>query len=166
MNAPKRAFCIDQQQNKFNAVDATEPSVVHITSVDSSDVVKINLNKNNMCITHFPNQQKGLALWDSGSSVNLISESTINNNTYLRGIPLKIAPRRLECTVGNGCRIYSDKKITFSMYVQKNLFEFTAFVVPTMGGIELVIGTKAMSELEAKLNFKKKVLKFRSRQFQ
>ena len=76
------------------------------------------------------------------------TESTLENTKFL---------------VGGGTYIYSDKIITFSLNVQGNLFEITAHIISSLGGLDLIVGTREMAALEASLNFKNNILKFKSK---
>ena len=93
----------------------------------------------------------------------MISEGCITNNAYLKNIK-PVATPNVKFMVGNGNYIVSTKALTFNMAINGHVFQLTSHVVPTLGGIAVVIGTKSMKELEAELHFKHNVLKFRKRE--
>ena len=133
--ATQRAQSIELSQQKDQNADKTrnDPSIVHVNSLEAGDVIRIRLNKGNLCNAKFPNQQRAIVLWDSGASLSLISESVIRNNPYLRSLPITATEKIYKFTVGGGGHIYSDQKITFSIYIQSNLFEITACIIQHWG---------------------------------
>ncbi len=54
----------------------------------TSDIVTINTNDNCMCELNLLNGQKILNIFDTGSSVNLISADIVKNNEYLSTLPI------------------------------------------------------------------------------
>ena len=164
MSVQQRALSIEIQQDNITAEkDPHDPTIVQVPSIDSEEITKITLNKHNTCIARYPNQQKAIILWDSGATLSLISEGVIKNNTYLNTLPIHTQKKKHRFLVGGGTYIYADKTITFSLYVQKTLFEITAYIVPCIGGVDVLLSTRAMKDLEASLNFKKNILKFKTK---
>ena len=120
--------------------------IKHISTPLDDETITLNINKHNMSCLVYPNKQKYVVLWDSGASRTLITENTIHNNPYLRSITQNICDEELSFTVGSGDKLFANKTITFSAYVQNNMFEITAFIVPCLGGLDLIIGTKALTQ--------------------
>ena len=142
--------------------NVNEPTMEHLPSVENTDVVEIQLNLKNSCSGSFPNRQKALLLWDSGATASIISEGTISNNPYLQSIrQTPILPKKF--MVGNGAFILAKTTITFVVIVQENLFTITAYIVPSLGGIDAIIGTGSMKDLEASLSFKHNIIRFKTK---
>ena len=164
MSVQQRALSIEIQQENNNAEKSPQnPTITQIPSVDSEEVTNIKLNKHNTCIARYPNQQKAIILWDSGASLSLISEGVIKNNSYLSSLPIVKHEKTHRFIVGGGTYIHADRTITFSIYVQKTLFEITAFIVPCIGGVDILLSTRAMKDLEATLCFRKNILRFKTK---
>ena len=149
-----------QQSNETNESDK---SIRHYPSISDGDVIEIKLNFRNSSLCTFPNRQKGIVLWDSGATFSLISEGTIRDNNYLKNIKPVSTPNT-KFMVGNGNFILSTQSITFNMVINGNMFQLTAYIVPTLGGISVIVGTKSLKELEAELHFKHNILKFRTKE--
>ena len=149
-----------QQSNETNESDK---SIRHYPSISDGDVIEIKLNFRNSSLCTFPNRQKGIVLWDSGATYSLISEGTIRDNNYLKNIKPVSTPNT-KFMVGNGNFILSTQSITFNMVINGNMFQLTAYIVPTLGGISVIVGTKSLKELEAELHFKHNILKFRTKE--
>ena len=114
-----------------------------------------------MNVIKFPNNAKGLALFDSGATTTLISQSTIDNNGYLSSLPQQRLDTRQSFLVGGGTRIYAKRVITFEIILQDQTFVLTAHVVACIGGVDLLVGTRALEQLEANLCFRTKTLRFK-----
>ena len=121
----------------------------------------IKLNRRNMTKGKLPNSQNFIALCDSGATVNVISASFIQNSSYLSHITPNVAPK-INLIVGNGSRVTTTKTLEFTCNIQGHVFTITAYIIPSIGGIEVIIGTEALRELKAELNFENNMLKFRS----
>ena len=163
MDASHEALNIGEQQQSNVDSGLTDKTIRHYPTVTDGDVIEINLNFRNSSICRFPNRQSGITLWDSGATYSLISEGSINNNAYLKNIKPTSTPS-MKFMVGNGNFIVSTKTLTFNMAINGNIFQLTAYIVPTLGGISVIVGTKSLKELEAELHFKHNVLKFRKRE--
>ena len=90
-----------------------------------------------MVRTYLKNKQTLLTLMDSGASKSVISANTIKNSDVLSKI--KLTPcKPMNFVVGNGGIMKSTHVITFSFSVQSNLFEISAHVLDTLGGVDLI----------------------------
>ena len=146
-----------------NAIADSDASMRHYPSVKDGDVIKIQLNFRNASECWFPNRQKGILLWDSGATYSLISQGTITNNDYLKNIK-PIETKQVKFMVGNGTFIVSKRSLVFNISVRGHVFQIKAHIVPTLGGISVIVGTQSLKELEAELHFKSNVLKFRTKE--
>ena len=138
-----------------------EPPVTHMPSSIEQDVV-IKLNLRNCSVAQFKDCQKAVVLWDSGASLSLISKDTIRNCGYLNSLPQNES-EALRFKVGNGTYLIANKTIKFDLLVQGQIFSVTAYITPTLGGFDVIIGTNALRELEAKLCFKTSTIRFKSK---
>lgn len=93
-----------------------------------------------------------LILFDSGASRSIISESTVVNSQYLRSREVtKVDPILFK--LGNGQRIRADTKIDFMINIQGHPFHLNAFVAPELIGVEVILGTETLKELQGVLDF-------------
>ena len=149
-------------QQQANVPKESDTTICHYPSITDGDIIEIKLNFRNTAVCSFPNRQRGVVLFDSGATFSLISECTIKDNAYLKNIkPVSIPDTKF--MIGNGNFINSTKSLTFNLGIGGHTFKLTAHVVPSLGGISVIVGTKSMKELEAILHFKNNILKFRSK---
>ncbi len=66
----------------------TDLIVQHIQNDDNATSININVNKNCMTEMLLLDNTKLLSLFDTGSTVNLISESVIKSSVYLSSLPI------------------------------------------------------------------------------
>ena len=138
-------------------------SIGHFQTIEQGEDIRLNLNKRNITTAKFPNNQKAIVLFDSGATKSLISDGMIQNSSYLRGIKPETSDKATNFVVAGGGSITSNRTLTFTLIVQGQIFEITAFIVPCIGGIDCIVSTNAMAELEADLNFKTNVLRFKTK---
>ena len=123
---------------------------------------QIQLNLKNMVNGKLPNKQNALCLVDSGASVSVISRGLINKSTYLQNIPIETCPNVRIMTAG-GNILTTTLRIKFKFLVQNHIFDINAFILPNLGGVDIVLGSRGLSQIDAKLNFRKNTLKWKSR---
>ena len=122
----------------------------------------IQLDRKNMVSSYLPNKSMLVTLIDSGASKSVISHAAIANNNYLHSIiPERCKP--VKFIVGNGECMQSQHVITFRLEIQGNIFNLTSHVVTTLGGMDLIIGSKSLKELQASLDFETNKLRFKSK---
>ncbi len=104
------------------------------TQVDSS---RINIQVNKHCMTELLllENTKVLCLFDTGSNVNLISESVVKSSTYLSSLPLMDCP---EHTIRNTTdHMKTNKFIELCFRVKDDyILHITALVVPDFGSVK------------------------------
>ena len=108
------------------------------------------------------NKQGVLTLIDSGASVSVISQGIINKSQYLQSIE-STRCRPIKIMVAGGNILETDAKIRFKVTIQNHIFEVNAYILPMLGGVDLVIGTKELANIDADLNFKRNTLKWKSK---
>lgn len=107
-----------------------------------------------------PDNRTLLSLMDSGATKSVISLGCIKNCDYLSKLgPIPCKPTQF--MVGNGGILKSDTILTFKFVLQGNIFELSAHVVDTLGGVDLIIGTKSLAELRSILDFTDNTLHFK-----
>ncbi len=98
---------------------------------------------------------------DSGATKSLISISYIEHSDYLSKIE-KIQVIKLDFQVASGETIRPKYAIKFKVKIQNHTIEITAFVIDSLGTIDLILGTKSLSELDSSLDFSNNTLHFKS----
>ena len=112
----------------------------------------VQLSPRNMVEAELPTKQKIIMLCDSGATKSLVSISAINSS-YLSSLE-KLPIKKARFQVGNA---------NFKLSVQGHDLQITGLAMPNLGGIDVVIGTKSLQELECDLDYKCNRLKFRAR---
>ena len=104
---------------------------------------------------------KGLFLVDSGSTDNLISGSMLTRcnigNDRLLDIPL------INMKIGNGTVITTNKAVEVQIDIQGHMFMLKCVVLDTLGGVDLVLGNKALEDLRGSLDFEKHILHLKAK---
>ncbi len=91
---------------------------------------------------------KVLCLFDTGSNVNLISESVIKSSKYLSSIPILDCP---DYTIRNTtCEINENKFIELCFRVKDDfILTTTALVVPDFGLVKFLLSISSMNHLNS-----------------
>ena len=99
----------------------------------------LKLEHNNYLQVMLPTRQKLLSCVDSGGSKSIISQVTIAKSEYLSKLKqTKVQPIRF--TVAG-------HSIQFEFHVQNHKFKMSAYVVPNIGTIDLIIGNDTLTQL-------------------
>ncbi len=120
----------------------------------------IQLSSSNMVQGVLPNKCKTLVLVDSGSTRSLISQSTIDNSAYLANLPTHKIPN-VEIEIANGEWMVIKRSITFNISIHGNDFEISGLIVPSLGSLDILWGSKSLQKENALLDFNNNVLKFK-----
>ena len=123
---------------------------------------KIQLDLKNMVNGKLMNKQNALCLVDSGASVSVVSRGLINKSSYLQNIPIKSCKDVRIMTAG-GHIVTTTQTLEFKILIQNHIFEVKAYILPNLGGVDLVIGSRDLAQIDAKLNFRKNTLKWKTR---
>ncbi len=96
---------------------------------NDDDHVTINTNENCMCELSLLNGQKILSIFDTGSSVNLISDVIVKNNEYLSSLPVS---KCCQFTIRNtSTSVVAESFIEVCFKINDNLvLHTTALIVP------------------------------------
>ena len=145
-------------------VTTENDSEVTMTAIPGDPDRSIDLNRQNMVLARLPNNDKLLSLIDSGASDNLICATLVTQSPYLSKLP-RIPTPSVRFKVGNGQYINSRFAIEFPIFIQKHQFIVRALALDTLGGIDLVIGSPALREIDACLDFACQKLRFKHTTF-
>ena len=127
-----------------------------------TDDVDLQLNERNFAKGRLPNGKNLLILFDSGASKSIISEQCVKSSPYLSNKnATKIKPVKFK--LGNGQELISENAIKFQIIIQGHKFEIAALVVGNLIGIDLILGTNTLSDLDGTLNFKNNRFKIKSK---
>jgi hypothetical protein len=144
--------------------EAVLDTVPTLTAVPYHDDMSIQLNADNMVLAHLPNHEKVITLIDSGASDSLVCSTFIAQSRYLSKLPkITITPRKFK--VGNGQHIIARYAIEIPITIQRHKFIVRALAMDTLGGVNLVLGTPALSDIDASLEFRCHKLHFRHSTF-
>ncbi len=91
---------------------------------------------------------KVLCLFNTGSNVNLISESVIKSSKYLSSLPLMDCP---EHTIRNTtCHVKTNKFIELCLRIKDDyILHITALVVPDFGSVKFLLSISSMDHLNS-----------------
>jgi hypothetical protein len=117
-----------------------------------------------MAIALLPNREKVLTLFDSGASDSLVCASFVQQSKYLSKLPKIMIPIQ-KFKVGNGEYVSSRYALEIPIQLQNQKFIVKALALDTLGGIDLVIGTPALREIDACLEFRNHRLRFKHTTF-
>ncbi len=114
------------------------------------DSTRINIQVNKHCMTELLllDNTKVLCLIDTGSNVNLISESVIKRSEYFSSIPILDCP---DYTIRNTTsEINANKFIELCFRVKDNFILITtALVVPDFGSVKFLLSISSMNYLNS-----------------
>jgi hypothetical protein len=119
----------------------------------------ITLDRHNMIRAHLPSKESLIVLMDSGASSSLVGAATVESSKFLSALPKRKVPT-LRFKVGNGQYIYTMYAIEIPLIIGEHKFVIEARAVANLGGIDLVVGTQALEDIDAKLDFQSHRLKF------
>ena len=127
-----------------------------------TDDVDLVLTERNFTKGRLPNGKNLLILFDSGASKSIISQQYVNSSPYLSQIKTtKVTP--VQFRLGNGQFLISDKAIKFKCFIQGHKFEIAALIVNNLVGVDLILGTNTLSDLDGTLNFKNNRFRIKSK---
>ena len=127
-----------------------------------TDDVDLVLTERNFTKGRLQNGKNLLILFDSGASKSIISQQYVNSSPYLSQIKTtKVTP--VQFRLGNGQFLISDKAIKFKCFIQGHKFEIAALIVNNLVGVDLILGTNTLSDLDGTLNFKNNRFRIKSK---
>ena len=105
-----------------------------------------------------------ITLIDSGASDSLVCASFVSQSKCLSQLPkISIPPTRFK--VGNGQYLSTRYALEIPIKIQSHTFIVRAIALDTLGGINLVIGSPSLFDIDAILEFRNNKLCFRHSTF-
>ncbi len=131
---------------------------------NNNDIITINTNDNCMCELSLLDGQKILSIFDTGSTVNLISAEIVKNNEYLSSLPVY---KCCQFTIRNtSTSVVADSFIEVCFKINDNLvLRTTALIVPDFGNVKFLLSTKSMSELQTRIDIASKKIIMKKNSF-
>ncbi len=107
---------------------------------------------------------KVLSLFDTGSNVNLISESLIKSSEYLSSLPILNCP---EYKIRNTSReMIANKFIELCFRVKDDyILHTTALVVPDFGSVKFLLSISSMNQLNSVVDVSSRQISIRKNHF-
>ena len=110
--------------------------------------IKLHLNKHCMSELTFLDKTNILCLFDMGSTVNLLSESTFLQSPYLNSLPIhKCPPQNIQNT---STKIVTDKFIEICFIIKEHYVMGT--IVPDFGNVIFILSCTSMSQLRSNID--------------
>ena len=101
-------------------------------------------------------------LFDSGATKTLISDRYVKSTPHLSKLKRqKVAHTRFK--LGNGQFLHSQSAITFRVTIQGHKFEISALIVENLVGVDLILGTNTLSDLDGTLTFRNNRFKIKQK---
>ena len=116
-----------------------------------SPTIQIYFNKNCMTELKLLDDTEVLCLFDTGSNVNLISESVYQNSPYLQSLPVrKCAKQKIFNT---SSPIETDRFLEICFKVKGDyIMQTTALLVPDFGNCKFILSSGSMTQLKSVIN--------------
>ncbi len=110
---------------------------------DNEHVTKININVNKNCMTEMLllDNTKVLSLFDTGSTVNLISEYFIKGSVYLSSLPIMKCPDFRICNTSDEMIVNRFIELCFRLK-DDYILHTTVLVVPDFGSVKVTMESK------------------------
>ncbi|KAJ8038848.1 hypothetical protein HOLleu_16398 [Holothuria leucospilota] len=114
---------------------------------------EIHLTSSNYAKGYLPDKKGVVVLFDSGSTRSIIAQSFVESSKYLSQTKCsQVNP--ITFRLGNGSYLTADTMIEFEISIQERNFRISAMVVKNLIGIDLILGSKTLAELDGILEFK------------
>ncbi len=130
------------------------------------DSTRVNIHVNKHCMTELLllDNTKVLCLFDTGSNVNLISESVIKSSEYLSSIPILDCP---DYTIRNTTgEINANKFIELCFRVKDDfILTTTALVVPDFGSVKFLLSISSMNHINSVIDVSARQISIRKKSF-
>ncbi len=128
------------------------------------DSIRVNIQVNKHCMTELLllDNTKVLCLFDTGSNVNLISESVIKSSEYLTSLLILDCP---DYTIRNTTsEINANKFIELCFRVKDDFILITtALVVPDFGSVKFLLSISNMNHLNSVINVSSRQISIRKK---
>ena len=142
------AHCLSSQTKS-----QTRPSCNMTSSYLGTGDADLKLTERNFTNGRLPNGKNLLILFDSGASKSIISQQIIRSSPYLSNLqPTEVTP--VQFRLGNGQLLVSKTAVKFPLNIQGHKFEIAALIVSNLVGVDLILGTNTLSDLDGALDFR------------
>lgn len=132
----------------------------------SDDTIEIKLGSESCTMAlEFADGTDCVALVDSGAGVSVISQELIQSSEYLRELKPMTLPKEISFITGNKMSMWSNKVLTFDIFVDGHTIEMSAYILPVCGAFKMVIGYSTLQELRACLDMDKCLMKISNSRF-
>ncbi len=130
----------------------------------NSTRVSIQVNKHRMTEVLLLDNTKVLCLFDTGSNVNLISESVIKSSEYLSSLPILVYP---DYTIRNTTsEINANKFIELCFRVKDDfILNNTPLVVTDFGSVKFLLSIFSMNHLNSVIDVSSRQISIRKKSF-
>ena len=140
--------------------DRQDHTKANVSTHIGSEEVDIQLDEINFVKGNLPDNKNILTLFDSGATKTIISGNFVKSSRYLSRLPkTKCSPIRFR--LGNGQFMTAASVIKFEMPMQGHKFQISALIVDNLVGVDLILGTNTLAELDGTLNFKEHTFKIK-----
>lgn len=145
-------------------IDSAEKDTLAKDECDDEESVRgvIQLNDCNTVIGQLDCGMKFDIVVDSGAAITLISVDVVRASSYLRQLP-QVQTEPIRIRIADGSYMVADRQIQFEVTIQGFTFGLTAQVMPSYGLVKALLGTEALKEISAKLDFSTNQLCFKLR---
>ncbi len=129
------------------------------------DSTRVNIQVNKHCMTELLllYNTKVLCLFDTGSNVNLISESVIQRSEYLSSIPILDCP---DYTIRNTTGEINANMLNYVSRVKDDfILTTTASVVPDFGSVKFLLSISSISHLYSVIDVSARQISIRKKSF-
>jgi len=119
----------------------------------AAENIELKLDSRNFAKATLSDNNKALVLFDSGSSKTLVSGQFVQSSKYLSGLkPTATKPVRFR--LGNGDFLVTESMLEFEIRIQGHKFKISALVADHLVGIDVILGTDTLADLEGSLDFR------------
>ncbi len=132
---------------------------------DKINTPMMHINVYKKCITELVllDGKNVLSLFDTGSTLNLISESVIKSSVYLSIMPiLKCPDYRIRNTI---TEIIVNQFIELCFRLKENYILHTIALVPDFGSVKFLLSTPSMTQLNSVIDIASKKISVRKKSF-
>ena len=118
-------------------------------ALDSVMAFTVKLGEQNLIASRLPDGTRFMSLFDSGSSKTLVSVFLVKKSPFLQSLPVVKIDKVIEMVVGNGKSVFVNLFLEFVVTFGQAKVPLRAYILPTPGPIDLVLGMDVQAEYKA-----------------
>ena len=127
------------------------PNVKLTSTYLGTDDVDLQLTERNFVKGRLPSGKNIFILFDSGATRTIVSANYVKSSSYLSSLPQqKVRPVRFR--IGNGQFLFAYSMIKMHVVIQSHKFEIFALIVENLVGIDMLLGSNTLSDLNGVLH--------------